>query len=149
MQYITNNLAITDAPGARKLPGNHEFDEVVTLGYFDSMGYDRPDASTTGDEFVFPDGPHEYDQFEGAVEYVLEALDRGDRVLVHCQAGISRSSGVCSVVLSEREDIPLGEALGQVRDARPIVNPAPEIRESMEQYTGDEIIRPPDPRNPE
>lgn len=146
MQYITDNLAITDAPTARDLSADHDFDEVVTLGYFDSFSYNRPAASTTGDEFVFPDGPHDYEQFEAAVEYVIDALDRGDRVLVHCQAGVSRSSGVCSVVLSEREDIPLGDALGKVRDVRSIVNPAPEIRDSMERYTGDEIIRPPEPR---
>lgn len=146
MQRIIENLYISDAPTVRDLPSDHDFDEVVTLGYFDSMGYDRPAASTTGDDFVFPDGPHDYEKFEAAVEYVLAAVREGDRVLVHCQAGVSRSGGVCSVVLSELEDLSLGDALGQVRDAREIVNPAPEIRDSMERYTGDQIIRPPEPR---
>lgn len=147
MQDINDKLAISDAQRVRDLPEENEFDEVVTLGYYDKTGYERPIASTTGDEFVFRDGPHEYEVFEAAVEYVLDALARGDRVLVHCQAGISRSGGVCSAVLSEYEGISLGEALGRVREARSIVNPAPEIRDSMEEYTGDEIIRPPNPRD--
>ncbi len=143
MQQVLPNLYISDAPSTRDLPSDHDFDEVVTLGYFDSMGYSRPEASTTNDEFVFPDGPHEYDTFEAAVEYVLAALDRDEKVLVHCQAGVSRSGGVCSVVVAEEAGKSLAEALAHVQEARPIVNPAPEIRESMMRYSGEEIIQPP------
>lgn len=142
MQEISDNLVISDAQTVRDLNEDHGFDEVVTLGYYDKLGYERPCASTTGDQFVFPDGPHEYDSFEAAVEYVLASLDNGECVLVHCQAGVSRSGGVCSVVLAEREDLDLSEALDRVKNARPIVNPAREIRESMEMYTGDEIESP-------
>lgn len=144
MQEIIPELHITDAPTARKLSDDHDFDEVVTLGYFDSMGYSIPDASTTGDGFEFRDGPHDYSDFEAAVEYVVAALERGDRVLVHCQAGISRSCGVCSAALTEYEDRSLREAFEAVRAARDIVNPAPEIRDSMEQFADDELTPAPE-----
>jgi protein-tyrosine phosphatase len=142
MNRIRDSLFISNAPSVRDLPDDHDFDEVVTLGYLDSFGYERPAASTTNDEFVFPDGPHDYERFEAAVEYVLNALDRGDRVLVHCQAGVSRSGGVCSVVLADHDDMSLSDALRDVQAARDVVNPAPEIRDSMTQYTGDDIDQP-------
>jgi protein-tyrosine phosphatase len=140
MQEIVPQLHISDAPATRKLPADHDYDEVVTLGYFNQLGYTIPEASTTGDEFAFRDGPHDYADFEAAVEYVLSALERGDRVLVHCQAGVSRSCGVCCAVLTDHEDISLPDAYQMVREAREIVNPAPEIVESMEQFAGEQLV---------
>ena len=140
MQEIIPQLHISDAPTARKLPSDHGYDEVVTLGYFNRMGYSIPEASTTGDEFVFRDGPHDYADFEAAVEYVTNALGRDDRVLVHCQAGVSRSCGVCCAALTEHSNISLPDAFQKVRGARKIVNPAPEVQESMEQFAGERLI---------
>lgn len=142
MNRIRDSLFISKAPAVRDLSDDHDFDEVVTLGYCDRFNYGRPEASTTGDEFVFPDGPHDYVAFEAAVEYVLDALERGDRVLVHCQAGVSRSGGVCSAVLAERDDMSLSNALRDVQEARDIVSPAPAIRDSMERYCDDELDHP-------
>ena len=140
MQQLSETLYITDAQTARHLSSDHDFDEVVTLGYSDGFGYGIPDESTTGDSFVFPDGPHDYQDFKSAADYVLTALNRDDKVLVHCQAGVSRSTGVCAVVLVESTDMSLFEALTHIRVERPIVNPAPEIRESMETYTDDSLM---------
>lgn len=139
MDRIRENLYITNAPTARNLSEDNEFDEVVTLGYLDSFGYDRPGASTTGDQFVFPDGEHDYQDFKTVVDYILEKLKNDDRILVHCQAGVSRSGGVCATVLSEWEEISLSLALEIVQNARSIVDPVDEIRKSMERYTGDSI----------
>ena len=89
MDSVTDQLAISDAQAVRRLdPEEHEFDEVVTLGYLNEFGYERPKASTTHDEFVFSDGEHDYLEFKTAVEHVADALDEGDTVLVHCQAGV-------------------------------------------------------------
>jgi protein-tyrosine phosphatase len=139
MDRIRENLYITNAPTARDISEDNEFDEVVTLGYLDSFGYDRPSVSTTGDQFVFPDGEHDYQDFKAAVDYILENLENDNKVLVHCQAGVSRSGGVCATVLSEWEDISVSYALEIVQDARSMVDPVDEIRESMGRYTGDSI----------
>ena len=98
MDFVTDQLAISDAQAVRRLdPEKHEFDEVVTLGYLNEFGYERPKASTTHDEFVFPDGEHDYPEFEAAVEYAVDALNRGD---THCQAGVSRSVAVVTAALT-------------------------------------------------
>lgn len=140
IQQLLDTLYIGDAPAARQLDTGHGFDEVVTLGYFDRMGYTQPDASTTGDRFVFPDSPeHDYADFVAAVEYVIDALERDQQTLVHCQAGVSRSAGVSAVAIYSIADRSLDEALAFIESKRPIVNPAPSIRESMERYTGESL----------
>lgn len=142
MNELNDNLVISDAPSVRKLDPNHEFDLVVTLGYFDELGYDRPDVSDTNDKYVFPDGPHEYSVFKAAVERVRNALNNNQRVLVHCQAGASRSAGVCTSVLAVQQNISPDAAFKQVQDARPRVNPTDDIWQSIERYVSEHASHP-------
>lgn len=132
MHSITDLLTISDAPSTRDLSDDHEFDRVITLGYYDGMGYEKPAAST--DEHVFRDGPHDYPDFKTAVDTTREALANGQNTLVHCQAGVSRSAAVCSAVLAVENDILLDDAFNQVKQARPNVNPTPELWESARRY---------------
>jgi protein-tyrosine phosphatase len=141
MNQIHDQLWISDAQSVRKLESDHRFDEVVSLGFMDFLGRDCPEASTTGDEFVFPDGPHEFAVFKSAVDYTVESLNQGDTVLVHCQAGVSRSAGVCATVLAVWKTITLREALNTIEEVRPKINPQPAIRKSMQQYIDSEVVR--------
>jgi predicted protein tyrosine phosphatase len=58
------------------------------------------------------------------VAFVSEGLDRGERVLVHCQYGIGRSALLALCVLVSRGEAPL-VALERVKRARPVVSPSP------------------------
>jgi protein-tyrosine phosphatase len=139
MDEIIPALWISDAQSVRNLEPPHRFDEVVTLGYLDILGYERPEESTTGDSYVFVDGPHEYEVFEAAVNYTLNALRDEQTVLVHCQAGVSRSAGVCGTTLAIWDSIPIETALQQVEDARPRIDPAPPIRASMQRFVDERV----------
>jgi len=59
------------------------------------------------------------------VAWVNARLDRGSRVLIHCEHGIGRSALLALCVLVARGDPPL-EALRQMKRARKIVAPSPE-----------------------
>jgi predicted protein tyrosine phosphatase len=59
------------------------------------------------------------------VAFASEGLDRGERVLIHCQYGIGRSALLAVCVLAARGEAPLA-ALERVKQARPIVSPSPE-----------------------
>lgn len=142
MNEITDNLVISDAPSVRKLEANHDFDLVVTLGYFDSFDYELPPASDTGDTYVFPDGPHDYDVFEAAVNRVLKALNDEQRVLVHCQAGVSRSAGVCTAALAVQSNASPATCLKRIEHARPKVHPSDEIWHSVERYVDEHVTTP-------
>ncbi|WP_142860759.1 dual specificity protein phosphatase family protein [Salinigranum halophilum] len=135
MDRITDQLYISSAPSARRLPEDHPFDRVITVGYFDRLGYERPEATT--DEHVFPDGDHDYTQFKCATDTALAALADGQRVLVHCQAGVSRSAAVCSAVLAVQMEIPLEKAYARIHNVRPKVDPVPEVWASAERYVED------------
>lgn len=142
MEEITPQLYIADEDDVRDIqPENNDFDTIITVGYnrFKHRG-EPPAASDTGSKYYFPDGEHSYDDFREAVDYTINRLEDGEKVLVHCQAGISRSAGVCSVALAETSDKSLAEALSAIEKERSIVNPAPEIRESMKRYTDETVL---------
>ncbi len=59
------------------------------------------------------------------VRFVSDALDRGERVLVHCQYGIGRSALLALCVLVARGDPPL-VAMERAKSARRVVSPSPD-----------------------
>jgi protein-tyrosine phosphatase len=69
------------------------------------------------------DGPqNDPEAFAAAVETLIALLDRGERVLVHCSAGASRSVAVAAAALACSEDGPVDDALDTVcavRDETP------------------------------
>ena len=60
---------------------------------------------------------------EGAA-FVGSHLDRGERVLVHCEHGIGRSATLALCVLAARGHDPLG-AIALAKDRRALVSPSP------------------------
>jgi protein-tyrosine phosphatase len=57
--------------------------------------------------------------------WVAERLRAGHRVLVHCYAGVNRSSTVCCATLMFLEGIGPEEALARVRQHHPVAWPDP------------------------
>lgn len=57
--------------------------------------------------------------------WVAERLRAGKRVLVHCYAGMNRSSTVCCAALILLEGITAEEALARVRRRHPLAWPDP------------------------
>ena len=61
--------------------------------------------------------------FEKAFEIIENVRLNGGKVLVHCNAGISRSATICIAYLMKTEGISMGEALKMVKDKRKCVAP--------------------------
>jgi predicted protein tyrosine phosphatase len=59
------------------------------------------------------------------VAFVVEGLELGERVLVHCQYGIGRSALLACCVLVARGASPLA-ALEAAKRARPVISPSPD-----------------------
>jgi hypothetical protein len=59
------------------------------------------------------------------VSFATEGLDRGERVFIHCQWGIGRSTLLALCVLVARGDDPVA-AMARAKEARPRVSPSPE-----------------------
>lgn len=70
------------------------------------------------------------------VAFVCDGLDRGERVLVHCEYGIGRSPLLAVCVLVARGEPPLS-AMERVKRARRVVSPSPEQLEALADYSAE------------
>lgn len=121
LRDITNNLTIGNADDARR--HGDDFDSVVSLAT-------PPDSSTHA--FLLNDGEHEYETFKSAVDTVIEELNKNNSVLVHCQAGISRSVSVCIATYVCHEDVSYNKAYEECRNG--FQYPANQLLQSAKQY---------------
>lgn len=64
------------------------------------------------------------------VAFASEGLERGERVLVHCQYGIGRSALLALCVLVAGGEAPL-PALERLKAARPVISPSPEQLDAL------------------
>lgn len=80
----------------------------------------------------------EYSQFKKAVEAAREAYQRGGKVLVQCEVGISRSAAVIAAVLATEEARTFEEALEEVRQYRQRASPRQPLRECAKRYLQEE-----------
>ncbi|ERG88490.1 MAG: putative protein-tyrosine phosphatase [halophilic archaeon J07HX5] len=81
------------------------------------------------------DGPgNDWATFASAVDTARKLLQQDDSVLVHCAAGISRSSTVIATVLAAEEPQSLRESLSTVLQARPSATLHPALHELAVVY---------------
>jgi len=61
--------------------------------------------------------------FEACIEFIDSGLSKKQAVLVHCAAGVSRSSTVVIAYLMRTQNMSFSDALSFVTDKRPIISP--------------------------
>lgn len=115
MQRVTDDLYIGSATDAADHPTYTEYgiNAVVNLAYDDPAdGYPE---HVTVHRHAFDDGSDAYTgTFHNAVTTVLNLLDDGNTVLVHCHRGISRSGSVTAAVIAARTDASVTDAVDQI-----------------------------------
>jgi atypical dual specificity phosphatase len=70
-------------------------------------------------------------QIEAVAQTVLEWLDSGERVYVHCRAGWQRSATVIAAIVALREGVGPGTALEILRERKPTANPLAHQRSDL------------------
>jgi len=79
-------------------------------------------------------GEYSYDLLSDAIDEVVAARIRRETVCCHCHAGQSRSATVAIAALAVLNGTTWNEAYNTVRDARPIINPTPELVADGKKY---------------
>lgn len=73
-------------------------------------------------------------QLELATNAVLEWLEEGERVYLHCRAGWQRSAAVAAGVVARRDDLELDEALRRIRKRKPSAEPLSHQIEDLRRW---------------
>lgn len=72
--------------------------------------------------------------FEECSFFIDHAREQGGVVLVHCNAGVSRSSSIVIGYLMLREGLSFDDAYSQVKQARPSIRPNPGFYQQLQNY---------------
>lgn len=75
-----------------------------------------------------------YTLFSVTNPYISSVLASGGAVLVHCQAGISRSASIVLAYLIANHGYTLDTALNLLREKRPIIRPNPGFIQQLQTY---------------
>lgn len=73
------------------------------------------------------------DAFEKALSFVSDCESKRVPVLVHCNAGISRSCSVCIAFLMRTQNLSFDQSLAIVRKARPAARPNMGFEQQLRQ----------------
>ena len=73
-------------------------------------------------------------QLDEVVQLIHHHVSRGDKVVVHCQAGLSRSPAVIMAYLVRFRRLTVEEALAEVRKVRPRARPRERLLEDLQKY---------------
>lgn len=75
--------------------------------------------------------------FDKAIHFIDNARDNDGKVLVHCQAGVSRSATVCIAYLMYKNNMTLEDAFDHVRARRGIISPNLNFMQQLKEFEKD------------
>lgn len=94
------------------------------------------------EHFNLSDGPYDirgrgeysYELLSEAIDAAVRARIQRETILIHCHAGQSRSATVAIATMVVVNGMSWDEAYNRATDARPIINPGPELVSDGQRY---------------
>jgi protein-tyrosine phosphatase len=75
-----------------------------------------------------------YEHFNDCVKFIDDAVQKDEKVLVHCQRGVSRSVSMVIAYLISKQNYTYDTALEKIRETRAIANPNGGFKEQLIRY---------------
>lgn len=72
--------------------------------------------------------------FKESADFIHNAIQNGGNVLVHCHAGISRSSTICISYLMQYHNLSYDAALSLMKSKREKINPNPGFEKQLKEF---------------
>jgi protein-tyrosine phosphatase len=79
--------------------------------------------------------------FDKTAEFIDEAIKSGGRVLVHCQAGVSRSASVVIAWIMKSQGVSYMDAYGVCKSRRPCIMPNKGFVAALQRYQSRLCVR--------
>ncbi|WP_162562334.1 protein-tyrosine phosphatase family protein [Salinigranum rubrum] len=140
MDHVTDSLLVGDADDA----SDHAALRAEGVTAVLSLTHDSPARPATGYAVLdrpLIDGPrHDAADFATAVDDLRSLLAEGERVLVHCSAGASRSVAVAAAALALVDGVESATALERVSTTRGVSGPHPALADRVRQYVASERV---------
>jgi hypothetical protein len=92
------------------------FDKMLNL--YPWGEYNVPEGTEKIDVLAYDGAEVDFNTFEQAADLVIDWLNEGQKVLVHCQAGLNRSSFVVARVLMRKYGMTADQAIDLIREKR-------------------------------
>lgn len=86
--------------------------------------------------------------FQEAIDFIDCVREKGGKVLVHCEAGISRSPTICMAYLMKTKQFHLKEAFDYIKQRRSVVSPNFGFMGQLLQYESEILPSAPTPQAP-
>ncbi|BFZ01448.1 hypothetical protein BsWGS_04487 [Bradybaena similaris] len=110
----------------------HDFDLLKQHGVTHILNVATGVENLFPDQFIYqtqefldlPEFPI-FQGFESAINFIEEAIKANGCVLVHCNAGVSRSAAVIMAYLIKKEGMTINDAFSYLRSKRPAICPNP------------------------
>lgn len=125
MQRVSDNLLVADIQQAGDPERYRQYGikHAIKLSYespYDELNEGYPDGVEVHD-YAMMDGPrNNQETMTEAVRTTANLIQSGDRVVVYCSAGASRSPSVAAVALAVAQDVNIQEAEKRVWEERNI-----------------------------
>ncbi|KAJ2956765.1 hypothetical protein NQZ79_g7437 [Umbelopsis isabellina] len=134
-QQVIDGLWIGGFTAAESL----HFLEKEGIRHILSLGHFKPHHTDKGIDnkiIVILDAPQQniVQYFDETFEYIHGILESGERVLVHCVAGVSRSATIITAYLMRLKQIRYKAALAMLKRVRPFVSPNDGFLEQLRLY---------------
>lgn len=138
MDKVYKNLWIGDIDDAREEPlGDFGIQRVITVcqdSVSDNIGCDYTHYNMSDGPDNKYGGDHSYEIYQEATDDLFNYLQSGDKVLIHCHKGQSRSVSVAVGAISRLKGISPSEALDLIENNRPEVDPDDLLIQHAEKY---------------